>query len=105
MKIWLPVLALFAFALTACSADVPQNPVSQGMAAFKKEDFDAAIGYFTQAINQDTNYVGAYYFRGLSYIQKKDYDHSIADFSRAISLAFRIDTSCPRRLLAGLAAT
>ncbi|HXC35843.1 MAG TPA: tetratricopeptide repeat protein [Candidatus Acidoferrales bacterium] len=86
MKIWSFVLALFTCALTAYSANVPQSPVSQGMAAFKREDFDGAIGYFTQAIRENTNYVGAYYFRGLSYIQKKDYDHSIADFSRAISL-------------------
>ncbi|MGH7941200.1 MAG: tetratricopeptide repeat protein [Limisphaerales bacterium] len=86
MKIWLSVLALCSCALTGFSANVSPSQVSLGMAAFKREDFNAAIGYFTQAIRENTNYVGAYYFRGLCYIQKKDYDHSISDFSRAISL-------------------
>src|SRR6516225_2565796 len=86
MKVWFPIVAILCFAGVACRADESADIGAQGMTAFKSYDYDHAIMYFSRAIDLNTNYVGAYYYRGLSYMGKNQFDKSIADLSRALSL-------------------
>jgi tetratricopeptide (TPR) repeat protein len=86
MKVWFSVVAILFYAVVACQADESADIGAQGMLAFKGRDYDHAIMYFSRAIDLNTNYVGAYYYRGLSYMAKNQFDKSIADFGRAVLL-------------------
>ena len=57
-----------------------------GTGAFRQKNYDQAIKYFSQAVQVNSNYVGAYYYRGLSYLAITQYDNAIADMSRALAL-------------------
>ena len=50
-----------------------------GTGAFRQKNYDQAIKYFSQAVQVNSNYVGAYYYRGLSYLAITQYDNAIAD--------------------------
>lgn len=86
MKFLASILITFFCLLMACRADDSQQLSAQGMSAFRQNNYTQAINYFDQAIEANTNYVGAYYYRGLSYMGETQYDSSIADLSHAISL-------------------
>src|SRR5580692_3948968 len=71
---------------TACRADNSQDLAAMGISAFQQHNYKLAIGYFNDALKANTNYLGAYYFRGLSYMGEKKYDPAIADLSQALLL-------------------
>src|ERR1700728_1262312 len=86
VKVWLSIFVLLLGGSIAGLADNTPGPVMSGMTAFRQQNFDLAITYFSRAIRLNTNYLGAYYYRGLSYMQEKQFGKSIADFSHALSL-------------------
>ncbi len=48
-----------------------------------QQDFKAAISYYTQAINADSDFAEAYFNRGLTYIYIGDNEKGLADLSKA----------------------
>jgi tetratricopeptide (TPR) repeat protein len=48
-----------------------------------QQDFKAAISYYTQAINTDSDFAEAYFNRGLTYIYIGENEKGIADLSKA----------------------
>lgn len=53
---------------------------------FDKNDPDAAINWFTKALDADSRIVNGYYHRGLAYETKKDYVLARKDYEQAIVL-------------------
>ena len=58
----------------------------RGTAYASKKEYDQAIADYTQAIDIDPKYVGAYNDRGIAYTNKGDYKNAIADVTRAVEL-------------------
>jgi len=58
--------------------------IEHGKAYLEKKDYDGAIAYFSEAIDNDTSWAEPYRYRGNAYLGKKDYDNAIADFDTAI---------------------
>ena len=54
------------------------------MACRKKSWIDRAIADFTKAIQLNSNYTDAYYYRGMAYSDKGDFGHAVADFTKVI---------------------
>jgi len=50
------------------------------------KDYDSAIISFSNAIRYDSDYLDAYYNRGLAHYSKKNFDLAILDFTQAIRL-------------------
>ena len=48
-----------------------------------QQDFKAAISYYTQAIDADSDFAEAYFNRGLTYIYINQMEKGIADLSKA----------------------
>jgi len=86
VKTWVAIVAVLLCASFAFAADQSSDLGEKGVTAFKQGDYDKAIDDFSRAVRLNTNYVGAYYFRGLAYMAKSQYDNSISDFSRALAL-------------------
>lgn len=86
MRIRIFALIAAFLPLLSCRADNSQDLTAMGMSAFRAGNYDLAIPYFTRAVQADTNYVGAYFFRALSYMAKKRYALSIVDLDRVVSL-------------------
>ncbi|MCX6256722.1 MAG: tetratricopeptide repeat protein [Bacteroidia bacterium] len=51
-----------------------------------RHDYNAAIDYFTRAIENKTNYYQAVYNRGLAYEMLKDYDQAAINYKQALNL-------------------
>jgi tetratricopeptide (TPR) repeat protein len=51
-----------------------------------KNEYDRAIGDYTEAIRLDPKMANAYYFRGIAWSIKNNLDRAIADFNQSISL-------------------
>lgn len=71
---------------TKCPANDAERLGRMGTEAFRQKNYEQAIGYFSRAIQANSNYVGAYFYRGLSYLATTQYDNSISDLDRALSL-------------------
>jgi tetratricopeptide (TPR) repeat protein len=71
---------------TQCPADDSERLGAMGAKAFRQKNYEQAIHYFSQAAEVNSNYVGAYYYRGLSYLAITQYNNAIADLSRALAL-------------------
>jgi tetratricopeptide (TPR) repeat protein len=50
------------------------------------EQFDKAIGAYTEAIQRNPKFALAYIGRGDVYLAKNDYDHALADYDQAARL-------------------
>ena len=61
----------------------PSALKEQGNRAFENEEYDAAIGDFSRAIDRDSNDVEAYNLRGRAYTRLEDFDNALADFAEA----------------------
>ena len=53
---------------------------------FNIDEYDKAIGYYDRAIDQDPDYVEAYYSRGRTKLDHRQYEPAILDFNKFISL-------------------
>ncbi|MBL8794608.1 MAG: tetratricopeptide repeat protein [Planctomycetia bacterium] len=58
----------------------------QGVAAYRNQNYDAAIRAFTQAIRLTPNFAEAHRWRGLCYFRKGDHQTAKADLDQAIGL-------------------
>jgi len=52
-----------------------------------KGDYDGAIACFTQAIEINPQFAGAYYGRGVARAAKGDYDGAITDYSKYLEIS------------------
>jgi tetratricopeptide (TPR) repeat protein len=60
--------------------------LNQGVDSADREDFDQAIGCFSEAIRLDPELAEAYYNRGVAFGRRGDVDKEIADYTDAIRL-------------------
>jgi tetratricopeptide (TPR) repeat protein len=67
-----------------------------GYAYYRKQDYDKAIMYYSEAIHFNPNYAETYNKRGLAYFNKNDYDKAISDYSEAIRLKPDYSAYCAR---------
>lgn len=86
MRIWFFTLIVLVCASLTCRGDQASDLAGKGMIALKQNKFNVAQDYFTQALKANTNYLGAYYFRAMSYLGTTQYDKAIADLSQALQL-------------------
>ena len=63
-----------------------EESVIKGVKAFEAGNDTLAIKYFSEAIEKNPDFAGAYYGRGISRKNIKDYENAISDFSKAIEL-------------------
>jgi tetratricopeptide (TPR) repeat protein len=78
-------LIIMASALFAQSA-AAEAAFKRGVEYAGKEEYDAAITHFSEAIRLFPNYADALNERGSAYISRKDHDRAIADFTKAIAI-------------------
>ena len=57
-----------------------------GIENFANDEIEGAIANISKAIELNSDFVDAYYFRGLIYVLEGEYDKSIADFDKVIEL-------------------
>lgn len=67
------------------NSDLKQS-VDQCYAYNAQKQYELAIDYCNKAIEFDSNYAQAYFYRGNVYVNLKEYDQAIADFTRDIEL-------------------
>ncbi|MFO7985633.1 MAG: tetratricopeptide repeat protein [Desulfatiglandaceae bacterium] len=87
------VLILIGLWLSGCAGGEPvryaDDFYDQGVAWYKKAEYDRAIDSFTKALEMSPegrdNYV-IYYNRGLAYYRQRNYDRAIMDFNTALRL-------------------
>ena len=85
-----------------CNRQYRGGSVSKRRFVSEKQDNDAAISAFAEAIRLDRKYARAYYKRGTAYARRGDYDKAIADYSEAIRLDPQLaEAYCNRGLAYG----
>ena len=57
---------------------------NEGIIFYKEKYFDAAIRYYTKAIDLNEEYPKAYYYRANCKLKLKEYDSAVKDFKLAI---------------------
>lgn len=70
----------------APTADDSSASLSRGNDYFKQRRYQRAIGAYTEAINHNAHYPGAYYNRGLAYSGLGLYWEAIQDYDEAIRI-------------------
>jgi len=85
-KVCCAVTALLFLAALLVSAQSAKARLANGKRLFDKENYDAAIQEFTEAIRLDPKDTWAYNGRGLAYLEKGNYTRAIADCTEAIKL-------------------
>ena len=86
-KCWTAVLVgTLLLPNVAKSADTAAEACQKGESCLDKEDFDAAISAYTEAIRLDAKLAEGYGGRGFAYSKKGDLDKAIADYTEAIRL-------------------
>ncbi|MEP4146656.1 MAG: tetratricopeptide repeat protein [Halioglobus sp.] len=69
------------------SEGTPEYHYQQGHSAFwESGGFPEAINQFSLAIDLNSEFTDAYYFRGIAYTIGKEYDLAISDFTRVLEL-------------------
>ena len=63
-----------------------EGSLREGRVSSDKQDYDAAISAFTEAIRVDRNCAVAYSNRGIAFENKGEHDSAIADFTNCIRL-------------------
>lgn len=61
----------------------------RGISLVEKREFQRAAEEFSGAINLNSGYVTAYYYRSLSFMEMEEYDKAMADIEQAIRLSGR----------------
>jgi Tfp pilus assembly protein PilF len=88
-KFWAAALiAVLLLPEVAASADAAGDAFQKGISYFEKEDYDAAITAFSEAIRLDPKDAKAYYGRAHAYLQKGEKAKADEDFARAKKLGY-----------------
>jgi tetratricopeptide (TPR) repeat protein len=77
--------------------DLVSDYVSRGNAHADRQDYDAAIADYGEALGRDPARAALYYDRAAAYRMKGDYDRAIADYDRAIALDPRYEDAFVNR--------
>ncbi|MGO8691612.1 MAG: tetratricopeptide repeat protein, partial [Thermoguttaceae bacterium] len=80
------LVAILLLPNVAASADPAAEAGQKGRSCLSRQDYDAAIAAFTEAIRLDPKKADAYYGRGVAYANQGQYDKEIADCTKAIRL-------------------
>jgi tetratricopeptide (TPR) repeat protein len=83
------VVALVVIGVAAVAKLDPKFSLAyyqRGSALYEKQNLDAAIADFGEAVRINPNFDLAFYHRGLAWRDKREYDKAINDFSEAIRL-------------------
>ena len=73
-------------AAAATRDDQAKTELEKGDDFYDREDYDAAIACYNQAIRLNPNDVSAYKHRGRAYSKKGEYDKAIEDYTKIIRL-------------------
>lgn len=65
---------------------IAKSKFDEGVAAFFKENFEAAVSFFTEVIDHEPSSALAYLSRGAAYTRMERTGDSIRDFNKAIEL-------------------
>ncbi|HNW39082.1 MAG TPA: tetratricopeptide repeat protein [Candidatus Omnitrophota bacterium] len=83
-------LGLLGCATVAKESQTPPRTVQAPVKPMVNEiEMDSVISVFSEAINKDPNYAGAYYNRAIAYFYKKDYEKCWKDIYVAESLGYK----------------
>jgi tetratricopeptide (TPR) repeat protein len=63
-----------------------QKVYFKGLEEYRKDNLDAAIDFFSQALKLNPNYAQAFNNRGLVYSRKRAFDSAVSDFSSALAI-------------------
>src|SRR5690349_6555176 len=85
---WLALSAMMLLLVASAGAQTAKEFFYLGNDAYQKNDYDAAVSNYTEAIRLSPDRGVAYFSRGQAYFAKSDLDHAIADFTQAIKLGF-----------------
>jgi tetratricopeptide (TPR) repeat protein len=83
---------LFVVLLVGLGCSTDQSPRSssdfcrRGIEAYENQEYDKAIGDFTEAIRLDPRSARAYTLRGDVFSDRKEYDRAIEDYTQALGL-------------------
>jgi len=95
---WTAAGLLLLLAFAGCEGTVPADrsraKVVAGIRQLDRNEYDAAIASFTEAIQTDggtaaAHHADPFYYRGMAYVSKGLTDKAIDDFTRAISIDHR----------------
>ena len=86
-KIFLILTILAGWATAEGIKETESNELlNQGIASFKKGQYDQSIAYLNKAIEINPEFAEAYNNRGFSYAMKGQYDKAVADCTKAIEI-------------------
>ena len=85
------IVVLLCLALAGCATASGKGKVScsaakNNLVTVDQKELDNMISVFSEKINKDPAYAGAYYNRAAAYYHKKDYDKSWQDVHKAREL-------------------
>ena len=80
------LIAILLLPNVSVGAEEAKEAYESGVSCLGKNDYDAAITAFTEALRLDPKNIDAYYKRGMAYEVKGVYDNAITDFTEAIRL-------------------
>ena len=77
------IILLLCLGLIGCATVAKESKTSpqitQKPIAVNKMEMESIISVFSEAINKDPNYAGAYYNRAIAYFYKNDYEKAWRD--------------------------
>ena len=80
------LLAALLLTITFSYSQSAKKLVKTGITKFQKEDYKGAIAEYTKAIEIDSNYADAYFYRGYTKFTLKDYQGAIIDYTKNVEL-------------------
>lgn len=74
------------FCITISYSQSAKKLVKSGNTKFQKDDYKGAIADYTNAIDIDSNFADAYYYRAYTKFTLKDYQGAIIDYTKNVEL-------------------